>query len=380
VLDLRRKLLLLDRRGFLARSAAAGLGLASARSALGLTGDAALPRLKDLAAAAGLKYGSDSDSAIMEQPRAYGALFAAQCALYAVELNWWRSSPKSADAHVWEDPNLGFARAHGLKLTGGHLLWYRTTPPWLNDLPAKAAEAAIVKHVAAWGARYGKDVYSWNVANEAIEPSDLRSDGLRKTVYLEKFGLDYFDFTAQAAKEAAPGALRVYNDYGYAMDTWEGAFRRQALVRLLDEFKRRNTPIQAVGLQTHLALDGTSFDAEKYRKFLREISDRGFMILITEMDVFDVKTPPSIAARDKMVADLGSRVLETALENKAVKAVVTWGLSDRYTWLNPVYDPAFKRSDGQASRPLAFDAEFRAKPAFWGLVEAFKQAPRREPA
>jgi endo-1,4-beta-xylanase len=181
-------------------------------------------------------------------------------------------------------------------------------------------------------------------------------------------------------REAAPGALRVYNDYGYEMDTWEGAFRRQALIRLLDEFKRRNTPIQAVGLQTHLALDGNSFDAEKYRKFLRDISDRGFMILITEMDVFDKKTPPSIAVRDRMVAELGSRVLDTALENKAVKAVVTWGLSDRYTWLNPDFNPTFKRSDGQPSRPLVFDAEFRAKPAFWALVDAFKRAPRREPA
>lgn len=371
---------MLDRRRFLARSAVAGLGLASARFVRGQAGDAALPHLKDLAAAVGLKYGSDSDSPIARQPPAYGALFAEQCALYAVDFNWWRSSPKSPGEHVWEDPNLGFARAHGLKLTGGHLVWYQTSPPWLESMPAKAAEAAIVKHVADVGARYGKDLYSWNVVNEAIEPSNLRTDGLRKTVYLEKFGLDYFDFTAHAAKDAAPDALRVYNDYGYEMDTWEGAFRRQALIRLLDEFKRRNTPIQAIGLQTHLVLDGSSFDAEKYRKFLTEISDRGFMILITEMDVFDKKTPPSIAVRDKMVAELGSHVLETALENKAVKAVVTWGLSDRYTWLNPNFSPNFKRSDGQPSRPLAFDAEFRAKAAFWALVEAFKQAPQREPA
>jgi endo-1,4-beta-xylanase len=377
---MRGELLFLDRRDFLARSAAAGLGFASARYGRGQAGSAALPRLKDLAAAVGLQYGSNSDLAIAQQPPAYRALFAEQCALYAVDFSWGRSSPNKPGEHVWEDPNLGFARAHGLKLTGGHLVWYTTSPPWLEAMPAKAAEAAIVKHVAEMGARYGDDVYSWNVVNEAIEPSDLRADGLRKTVYLEKFGLDYFDFTAHAAREAAPGALRVYNDYGYEMDTWEGAFRRQALIRLLDEFKRRNTPIQAVGLQTHLTLDGNSFDAEKYRKFLRDISDRGFMILITEMDVFDKKTPPSIAVRDRMVAELGSRVLDTALENKAVKAVVTWGLSDRYTWLNPDFNPTFKRSDGQPSRPLVFDAEFRAKPAFWALVDAFKRAPRREPA
>jgi len=372
--------MLLDRRGFLAASAAAGVGLASARYGIGQTAEAGLPRLKDLAAAVGLKYGSDSDSTIVEQPSAYQALFAAQCALYAVLFDWSRSNPKSPDVNVWEDPNIGFARAHGMKLTGGHLVWYRTTPAWLEGMTAKAAEAAIVKRVADLGARYGDILYSWNVANETIAPEDWRLDGYRKTVYLEKFGLDYFDFTAHAAQAAAPGALRVYNDYGFAMDTWRCAWRRQILLRLLDEFKKRKTPIQAVGLQSHLRLDGSKFDAEAYAKFLQEIADRGFLILITELDVFDVKTPPSLAVRDRMVGDLYSQLLNTALANKAVKAVVTWGLSDRYSWLNSPYFPQFARSGGSPSRPLPFDQDFRPKPAFTALVEAFRHAPYRTPA
>ena len=28
----------------------------------------------------------------------------------------------------WEDPNVGFAREHGLMLTGAHLLWHESTP------------------------------------------------------------------------------------------------------------------------------------------------------------------------------------------------------------------------------------------------------------
>jgi endo-1,4-beta-xylanase len=372
--------MLLDRRGFLAASAAAGIGFAAARSGIGQTADAGLPRLKDVAAAAGLQYGSDSDSVIVEQPAVYQALFAAQCALYAVNFDWSRSNPKLPDVTVWEDPNIGFARAHGLKLTGGHLVWHRTSPAWLNDMPARAAEAAIVKHVAELGARYGDILYAWNVANETIAPEDWRLDGYRKTVYLEKFGLDYFDFTAHAAQEAAPSALRVYNDYGFAMETWHDLLRRATLLRLLDEFKRRKTPIQAIGLQSHLRLDGSKFNPEAYGKFLQEISDRGFLILISELDVFDVNTPPSFAVRDRMVADLYSQLLGTALENKAVKSVVTWGLSDRYTWLNPSYDPQFARSDGSPSRPLPFDREFQPKPAFTALLEAFRHAPRRSPA
>lgn len=369
----------MDRRDFLAKPTAAGVGLASASYGIEQTSDSSLPSLKDLAAAKGLEYGSDSDSTIVKQPATYQELFGAQCALYALNFDWSRSNPKSPDINVWEDSNIRFARSHGLKLTGGHLVWYRTTPAWLNDLPAKAAEAAIVRHVVELGARYGSFLYSWNVANETIAPEDGRSDGYRNTIYLKKFGLDYFDFTAHAAQVAAPDALRVYNDYGFAMDTPEDARRRQILVHLLDEFKRRKTPIQAIGLQSHLRLDGSRFDADIYRKFLQDISDRGFLILITELDVFDLKTPASIAVRDRMVADLYLRLLDMALENTAVKAVVTWGLSDRYTWLNPRYDPHFVRNDRLPSRPLPFDDDFRPKPAFTVLVDVLRHAPQRQP-
>ncbi len=310
----------------------------------------------------------------------YAVLFAAQCALYAALFLWADKKAVSTGSQVWEDPNVSFARAHGLKLTGGHLLWHRETPAWMAELPPKEAEAAILRYIAELGQRFGNILYSWNVVNEAIEPKDERSDGLRKTVYLEKFGTDYFDFAAHAAKDAAPSVLRVYNDYAMEFDDERDERRRQALIRLLDDFKKRNTPIQAIGLQSHLRLEGRTFDEKIYSKFLKEISDLGFLILITELDVFDIKTPGSIAVRDQMVADLYSRLLGTALENQSVKAVVTWGLSDRYTWLNPHYDPHYLRSDGQPSRPLPFDADLQPKPAFWALVDAFKNAPKRLPA
>jgi endo-1,4-beta-xylanase len=379
--------MILNRRDFLAKSAAAMLALNAVRPSFARPGFAqttidSLPHLKELAAAAGLIYGSDSDVSITKPPAdaaEYATLFAAQCALYAPLFLWADKKAVSTGSQVWEDPNISFARAHGLKLTGGHLVWHRETPAWMADLTPKDAEDAIVRYIAELGQRFGSILYSWNVVNEAIEPNDGRSDGLRKTVCLEKFGTDYFDFAAHAAKEAAPGALRVYNDYAMDFSDDKSEQRRQALLLLLDEFKKRNTPIQAIGLQSHLRLDGHTFDENIYSKFLKEISDRGFIILITELDVFDIKTSGSIATRDQMVADLYARLLNTALENQSVKAVVTWGLSDRYTWLNPNYDPHYIRSDGQPSRPLPFDANLQPKPAFWALVNAFKNAPKRHP-
>jgi endo-1,4-beta-xylanase len=375
--------LIFDRRDFLAKSTAAALGLAAARRGIAQAAIDTLPRLKDLAAAAGLIYGSDSDVSITRPPAdaaEYATLFASQCALYAPLFLWADKNAVSLGPQVWEDPNISFARAHGLKLTGGHLVWHRETPAWMADLSPKEAENAILEYIAELGQRFGSILYSWNVVNEAIEPNDGRSDGLRKTVYLEKFGTDYFDFAAHAGRGVLGGVLRVYNDYAMEFNDERDERRRQALIRLLDDFKKRDTPIQAVGLQSHLRLEGRSFDQKIYSEFLKEISDRGFLILITELDVFDIKTPGSIAVRDQMVADLYARLLGAALENQSVKAVVTWGLSDRYTWLNPNYDPHYIRSDGQPSRPLPFDASLQPKPAFWAIVNAFKNAPKRQPA
>ena len=86
----------------------------------------------------------------------------------------------------------------------------------------------------------------------------------------------------------------------------------------------RGAPIDAVGLQSHLRLDGTKFSEKIYRQFLRDIAARGLKIFITELDVLDQKTAPDIATRDQLVADLYERLLTTALDEKAVNTVVTW--------------------------------------------------------
>jgi endo-1,4-beta-xylanase len=58
-----------------------------------------------------------------------------------------------------------------------------------------------------------------------------------------------------------------------------------------------------------------------------------------------------------------------------VGALVTFGLSDRYTWL----EEDFPRNDGAARRPLPFDQQLRPKPAFDALATSLERAPRRAP-
>jgi endo-1,4-beta-xylanase len=66
------------------------------------------------------------------------------------------------------------------------------------------------------------------------------------------------------------------------------------------------------------------------------------------------------------VADTYGSYLKTVLVDPAVIAVLTWGITDKYTWLNG----EDSRKDGLPERPLPFDAELRAKPA----VAAMRQS------
>jgi hypothetical protein len=50
-----------------------------------------------------------------------------------------------------------------------------------------------------------------------------------------------------------------------------------------------------------------------------------------------------------------------------VTALLTWGITDRYTWLG---GPKWARSDGQPQRSLPLDADYKPTPAFFALRDS----------
>ena len=338
--------------------------------------------LGHLAASAGLHYGSASDVEIAAAPDAYAAAFTEHCAMLAPNMGWHRAAPAAGGrVPAWEDPNVGFARRHGMRLTGGHLLWHKALPAYFTAAESGPAAQALARaHIRMMVTRYAGQVFSWNVVNEAIDTEAGESDALRRSPLLDRLGGRYITEAFQAAREADPNALLAYNDTQFEMDTRHHEARRGALLRLLDRLAREGAPIGAVGLQTHLRLDGSRFEAGLYRRFLQDIAGRRLRILITELDVFDIAVPGSVRMRDNAVAGLYRDVLAVILDEPAVASVVTWGLSDRYTWLTPRTDPRYVRADGQPARPLPLDDAFEPKPAFDALATALRHARPRSRA
>ena len=91
------------------------------------------------------------------------------------------------------------------------------------------------------------------------------------------------------------------------------------------------------------------------------------------MDVNDRYVAAEVGARDVAVAQMYGSYLGTVLQDQAVIAVLTWGITDKYTWLNG----EDSRADGMPERPLPFDAALQPTAAFTAEVRALEGAPAR---
>ena len=340
-----------------------------------------VPSLSEIAAKRGILYGATPEVEVRRTVPEYRDLLTHHCKLIAPILSWASVSKAPGEYEIRWQPTLDFCQAHGMKITGAHLLWHESTPKFFEAAADSAqARKLVVDHITYMGKRLAGQVWSWNVVNEALNPREGRPGGLRGSPLLSQLGNEFFDIAFHTAREADPNAVLVYNDYAFELDTSDQEARRRALLALLDSFKKRNLPIDAIGLQCHMRLDRFKFQPQIYRQFLKDIAARGVKILITELDVFDIGAPSDIQERDQAVADCYQRVLEVALDETAVTALVTWGLSDRYSWLTSRSRPNFARPDGLPGRPLPFDEQFQAKPAYRAIAKALAGAPMRKSA
>jgi endo-1,4-beta-xylanase len=288
--------------------------------------------------------------------------------LVAENVMKWRALRPAPDKYNFgpADTILTFANAHDQRLRGHNLCWHQALPDWFQSTVTREnALQVLTDHIHNVAGHFAGELHSWDVVNEAINIKDERPDGLRKSPWLELAGPGYLDAAFRAAREADASALLTYNDYGIELDTPEQTAKREQVLALVQRLKQQNVPIDAVGVQSHLTA-GEGVPGAGLRDFVRKLRDMNLQVFITELDVSDHKLDGAIAERDAAVARLYGEYLRLMLAEPNVTAVLTWGITDKYTWLNHEH----ARSDGKPQRPLLFDADYKPAPAFFATRDA----------
>ena len=273
------------------------------------------------------------------------------------------------------DQLFDFAEKHHMQMRGHTLVWHGSVPAWVrNNNGQLNLKDVMIEHIQKVAGHYKGRLYSWDVVNEAILPSDKEPGGFRKTVWYNAMGPEYIDIAFRTAHEADPHAKLVYNDYSLEYDNEEQAEKRKDVLALVRHLKDTKVPIDAVGIQSHIRAVSTSTIGQGLTDFMDAIRSMGLEIHLTELDVNDddVDTDND-AERDKIVADTYRHFLGLALANPAVKLVLTWGVSDRSTWLN---GGQRKKHPTRPERPLPFDAQYRPTPSFFAIRDSFDARPK----
>ena len=298
------------------------------------------------------------------------------------EMNWSSLEPTEGQLSFDRMDDLAaFATRYHKKVRGHTLLWHLAVPQWAVDKLRESPDwSLIARYFGSVMPRYGDVIGQWEVVNEPIDTGH-RMDGLRENIFLDAFGPDYINRAFVQARIFAPKAQLLINEYGLEYDIPDERDRRYLLLKLLERLRREGAPLDGLGLQAHLDLRKGHIAQSSIATFLQEVEAMGLSMVVTELDVKESNYVASAQQRDRMAADEVRRYLDVALSRRAVLGVTTWGLSDRYSWLEVTmqdyarFPGAWTDGSGPGlNRGLPFDSSMHPKPMYFAIQDAFLSA------
>ncbi|CAF4485327.1 unnamed protein product [Rotaria sp. Silwood2] len=193
------------------------------------------------------------------------------------------------------------------------------------------AKSRLNDYIKAVIGRYRGKIPSWDVVNEAVD---------------------------DAQNNTNPQAKLYYNDYNI-----EGmGSKANSAFQLITWARSQGTIIHGVGLQWHVGLWAILRSGDQYYQNVQRLIDNGFEFM---------KQGLVYHSFVKYVLHFSSNC----------RAFITWGFTDRYSWI-----PSF--SNYRNGAPLPSDESYLPKPAYWQMQEelarvlsddTYRLAPQSKP-
>lgn len=315
--------------------------------------------LRDLAAPSGLLIGAAADAPYFSDPNYVQAL-GGEYNLIVPEndLKFAETEPAQGRySFCAADQLLAFAQANGMKMRGHNLVWAQSNPSWLTSGNFTSDNVAniLADHISTVVGRYKGKLTDWDVVNEAI--SNSPPYGLdQSSFWYRQLGSGYLDTAFQLAHAADPNAKLFYNDYG-----GEGlSGKSNAIYTLVQGMISRGVPINGVGLEMHLTLNGAPSQSDISANMAR-LAALGLEVHVSEMDVRVPVDSSGSASAASLAAEatIYQNVFAACQANPNCTEFLTWGVTDLHSWI-----PSTFPGTGAG---LLFDSQYNPKPAYGAL-------------
>ncbi len=314
--------------------------------------------LRQLADLAGVRIGASAEASEV-LPGPYAETLAREFSSVTPEnaMKWYTTNP-AAGVFAFDDADaiVDFADTSDLVVRAHTLVWTQDTftPDWVLAI-ADGAELAtrLDEHITAVAGRYAGRVPRWDVINEPLATTGTT---LSDSVFHRLLPADWMASVFSAVRAVDPVAELWINEYG---TDWVPG-KHEAFVALVRGLLEAGAPLDGVGLQVHRpSVDGP--DRATFEAQLRDFTDLGLAVAITELDI---PIPPGDEAALLAQADAYRTIVEACLAVVGCEEITVWGVTDANTWLDSL--GIFPTP----TRPLLFDDDFAAKPAYVAVRDA----------
>ena len=281
-----------------------------------------------------------------------------------INVSWANDEPQQGNLNFSaNDSDISLCRRADMKIMGHPLVWPADIPNWLstNNFSPDQMKDILINRVKTVVGRYKGVVNVWSVVNEMYAPPYRPHD-----VFYNALGPSYVDIAFQAAREADPSAKLIYNDTLNHASRGHDSIMTQLTKTTVDRLKSKGL-IDGVGLQMHL-LGASPPDKQDV---ITTMKSYGLPVYVTEFDVNMKDVGGSQDQRFSKQADIYRNMMGAAIESSVCHDFVIFGINDGLSvWEKITSSPDYSPN----ADPLLFDDNFQPKPAYFAVMDAFKNA------